>query len=91
MFDKIAVIPNTTKDLSGEAARSLFSRLRAGCGAVALPAGARPFLPYLSEADVLFAPDDAALFDGAGLIVVLGGDGSVIDAARRAARFGIPM
>ena len=89
MRSKISVIPNTTKNISGEDAKKLFSLLLSA-GSVALPEESRSFLPYLEGTDAVFLPEDK-LFDGADVIFVLGGDGSVIDAARRTAKYGIPM
>ncbi len=90
MLPRIAVIPNTTKDLSGAPAKELFKRLLAGSSSVFLPEDTEEFFPWLCDKSVRFLPE-ARLFDSADIIFVLGGDGSVIDAARRAAVYGVPM
>lgn len=89
MRSRISVIPNTTKDLSRPEAKKLFELLLSA-GTVVLPESARGFLPYLSNTDAGFLPEEE-LFKGTDIIFVLGGDGSVIDAARRTAKYGIPM
>ena len=89
MRSKISVIPNTTKDLSRPEAKKLFELLLSA-GNVALPENSREFLPYLEGTDALFCSEDR-LFENSDIIFVLGGDGSVIDAARRTAKYGIPM
>ena len=90
MLPRIAVIPNTTKDLSGAPAKELFKRLLAGSSSVFLPEDTKEFFPWLCKKSVCFLPE-ARLFGNADIIFVLGGDGSVIDAARRAAVYGVPM
>ncbi|MBR4942250.1 MAG: NAD(+)/NADH kinase [Clostridia bacterium] len=90
MLSKISVIPNTTKDLSRPEAHKLFQRLLSGCGCVALPDDCRSFLPYLENTEAVFLSREE-LFLGTDVIFILGGDGSVIDAARGTAKYGIPM
>jgi len=82
-------MPNTTKIIDPVLVRNLILRMReAGC-TVRSSESCRGFLKEAAN-DVLF-PGDDGLFDGADVLFVLGGDGSIIEAARRTVGVGVPI
>ena len=84
VFHTAALIPNTAKHIPPGLVNNLVVRLHeAGC-TVKTPFSDAP--PHC-----LVCVTDDELFDGADIICVLGGDGSIIDAARRSIGRGIPI
>lgn len=85
VFHTAALIPNTTKQIPFELVNNLVRRMRdAGC-TVRTPASDSP-----PQGSLVCRTDDE-LFDGADIICVLGGDGSIIDAAHRSSGRRIPI
>ncbi len=86
---RVVLLPNTTKKVDGALLRNLIERVRSsGCTLVA-PEDTASFFADL-EARVPTAPE-LSLYEDADLIIVLGGDGSIIDASRRTVGKGIPI
>ena len=82
---KIILIPNPRKEISPEKICSIISRLHhAGCD-IGYYAEDGPSLPEFTHAvdDAVFSEADAAL--------VLGGDGSIIEAVHKTMKYGIPV
>ena len=81
---KVAVIPNNTKDKRLEKTKQLCAALKNGGAEVCMEEKYRD-----SGIDAAYC--DAGLYDGAGAAVVLGGDGTILQAAEPCARLGIPV
>lgn len=89
IFRTVVLIPNTTKQIAPELVSNLVVRMQeAGC-TVRAPENGMPVLGRLRGCTL--CSTDNELFSGADLICVLGGDGSIIDAARRSVGYGIPI
>lgn len=85
----IVLLPNTSKTIDLSLVRNLALRMCAHGATVRADEQCREYLADAANC-VSFAKDDA-LFYGADVIFVLGGDGSVIEAARRTTGMGIPI
>ena len=82
-------MPNLSKQIDPQLVRNLVLRLRqAGC-CVRSAVVCRPFFSGVEDSVSFIAED--ALFDGADVLFVLGGDGSIIEAARCTVGLGIPI
>ena len=89
MLKHVVLMPNTTKQIPQELLRDLLLMLRrSGCEVMACEESRNLLLPY--DENIVFS-DDEHIFKGAELILVLGGDGSIIEAARRSIQWAIPI
>lgn len=85
---KLSIIPNLTRARAGEVASRLFSALTALGGEAFLPASQRSAFP--DAPDGAFLPE-AELYRVADAVLPVGGDGSVIRAAKRAYAYDKPV
>ena len=86
---KVVLISNRKKNIPDDAIHAVLSKLSSlGC---AVSVSEYDHSPAYGGFDVTVCKDDADLFDGASLVVVMGGDGSIIKAARKASSRGIPI
>lgn len=89
MIDTVTLLSNPKKNVPRQAAEEIVNVLIKG-GAKQIRTDNQ--LAYLTEvSDKVVIRSDDALFEKSGLIVVMGGDGSIIDAARRSAHHGVPI
>lgn len=85
----VVLLPNTSKNIDPVLVANLVYRMRdAGC-TIRSDLESRTLLAHVSDC-VRFYEEDV-LFDGVDVIFVLGGDGSIIEAARRSVGRGIPI
>lgn len=85
----VVLMPNLSKQIDPVLVRNLVFRMcRVGCSVRSAEACC-DFLSDMGDA-VSFVEGDG-LFNGADVLFVLGGDGSIIEAARRTVGFGIPI
>jgi len=82
-------LPNTGKNIDPALTANLVRRIRENGCTVRSDEQRRTYLAHVCD-EIEFYPD-RALFDGADIIFVLGGDGSIIDAARRCIGLDIPI
>ena len=86
---KVVLISNRKKNIPDDAIHAVLSKLSSlGC---AVSVSECDHSSAYGGFDVTVCKDDADLFDGASLVVVMGGDGSIIKAARKASSRGIPI
>ncbi len=85
----IVLLPNTSKPIDPSLVRKLISRMRSLGVSLRADAVCKEHLP--TDADCTFYTEDASMFDGADAVLVLGGDGSIIEAARRSLGYGVPI
>ncbi len=89
MLKRITLLPNVSKKIDPGYIIRLIDKITSfGCS-VTVPAEYSASLPEYST-QIEFAAEEK-LFSGKEALIVLGGDGSIIDAARRSLRFGIPI
>ena len=80
---RIAVIPNRTKDKEYKFTRRLIEILKGRAELV------MPFGDEIPESGAVYRGDD--LYDGVDAVIVLGGDGTILQAAEPCGRRGIPV
>ncbi len=85
----IVFLPNTSKPIDSALVHKLIYRMRSLGVTIRADAACREYLP--PDTECAFFTEDASLFDGADAVLVLGGDGSIIEAARRSLGFGVPI
>lgn len=89
MIENVTLLPCENKNIPNECIVSVLDILSSVCKAVyvdqAFPT------EIISAYPVIKARDDDGVFDESQLIIVMGGDGSIIDAARRSASYAIPI
>ncbi len=89
LLKNIVLLPNLSKQIDPVLVRNLIMRMEeAGCS-IRSDEACRGFLSEI--ADCAYYSDDCSLMDGADVIFVLGGDGSIIQAAHRSVGLGIPI
>ena len=86
---KVVLISSRKKNIPNESLLAVVSKLsQLGCTVFV---SEQDFYPAYEGGGVTVCSDDSALYDGASLVVVMGGDGSIIKAARKASALGIPI
>ncbi|MBP3919772.1 MAG: NAD(+)/NADH kinase [Clostridia bacterium] len=86
----LAVVPNLQKDIGLRVTQDALAVLADAPVTLRLPLSCRRMLSDLCQGNVNFTSDDE-LYKNADCAIVLGGDGSVIKAASKCARRGIPL
>lgn len=89
MLRQIVLIPNATKQIPSALLLQLMQILQEGNCTVRALEESRKIL-RAQEANIRFGTEQD-VFSGAELILVLGGDGSILDAARRSLSYRIPI
>ncbi len=85
-FKKIAVLPNLKRDEDLRYTKDLISYLVREHSVLV-----REDLAHLADRERVFVSDEIRFFSDADLIIVLGGDGSILRASGKAARLGKPL
>ncbi len=85
----IVLLPNTSKPIDPTLVRNLLHRMCSLGVTVRADAACRETLADMAQCS--FFETDAALFSGADAVFVLGGDGSIIEAARRCSLYSVPI
>ena len=85
----LVLIPNTTKNIDEQKLFSLVKRLNDGGCRVGVLKDAAHMTEYLGE--LVYTIEDIAEISECQMAVVLGGDGSIIDAAHRIMPYNIPI
>ncbi len=88
-ISRVVLMPNLEKQIDPALIRSLVQRITNAGAALAAPENGRPILAGSADR-ISFLPEER-LYDGAELLLVLGGDGSIIEAARRSVGRQIPI
>ncbi len=89
VLKNVVLLPNLSKQIDPVLVQKLILRMKeAGC-VIRSDVACREFLSPIAEC--AYFEDDSALMDGADVIFVLGGDGSIIQAAHRSVGLGIPI
>jgi len=85
----VVLLPNMTKRIDESLVQNLLCRMKqCGCTIRISEEAAEKFSCFDG---CVFCASDVELFRGADVIIVLGGDGSMIEAARRSVGLGIPI
>lgn len=85
-FRKVSVLPNLTKDKGLQHTKKLISYLAKEHKVLV-----QESFSELADGKAIFAVDDGKLFSDSELVIVLGGDGSILRAAGKASRLEKPL
>lgn len=89
MIKYVTLLPCTKKNITAENIEDILSVLQLYCNRVFVEAAT--FEEFKEQYPVIERRDGQDIFNESELVIVMGGDGSIIDAARRAAHLKIPV